>query len=84
MVKEKQKETDIRCWILAVWFCKQSDTNWGRNSRGTREETGRLEIQHKAKSHPDGVFNTFIRRIMKDCDEHSDGGWLGPYEEEKQ
>lgn len=28
-----------------------------------REETGRLAVQHKAESRPDGVFNKFIRRI---------------------
>lgn len=63
MAKEHQKETDARHWVLAAWFCKQSDTNWDRNSSGTREETGRLEIEQKAQSHPDGVFNKFIRRI---------------------
>lgn len=35
VAKGNQKETDARCWIWAVWFCKQSDTNWGRNSSGT-------------------------------------------------
>ena len=65
MAEKHQKETDTRCRILAVWFCKQSDRDWGRNSSGTREEMGKLEIQHKAESYPDGVFNKFIRHIWK-------------------
>jgi hypothetical protein len=63
MAEETQEETVARCWVLAGWIYKQSDTNWGRNSSGIREETGRLEIQHKAEYHPDGVFNKFIRPI---------------------
>lgn len=61
MAVETQAETDARCWVLAAWVCKQSDANWDRNSSGIRQETGRLEMQHKAKSHPDGVFNKCIR-----------------------
>lgn len=78
MAVETQAETQARWWLLAAWVCKQNDANWDRNSSGIRQETGRLDMQHKAESCPDGVFNKCIRLKWKTVMNVLNGEWPIP------